>query len=142
MNKSYRQGQILNLIEEKHITTQEQLARELSRVGIRTTQVTLSRDLRELGLVKTATGYQQVEPSASGPDLGIIAGEFLRDIRVAQNLVVLKTSPGNANSLAVALDNAGWPEIVGTIAGDDTMLIIAPDNQTALAVRDRLLQFL
>jgi transcriptional regulator of arginine metabolism len=142
MNKSYRQGQILNLIEEKHITTQEQLARELSRIGIRTTQVTLSRDLRELGLVKTATGYQQVETAASGPDLGIIAGEFLRDIRVAQNQIVLKTSPGNANSLAVALDNAGWPEIVGTIAGDDTMLIIAPDNNTALAVRDRLLQFL
>jgi len=143
MNKSYRQGQILNLIDEKHITTQEQLARELARIGIRTTQVTLSRDLRELGLVKTATGYQQVEPSATtGPDLGIVAGEFLRDIRVAQNLVVLKTSPGNANSLAVALDGAGWAEVAGTIAGDDTMLVVATDNKTALAVRDRLLQFL
>lgn len=141
MNKSYRQGQILKLIDQKHITTQEQLARELARVGIRATQVTLSRDLRELGLVKTATGYHQVEPSA-GPDLGIIAGEFLRDIRVAQNLVVLTTSPGNANSLAVALDGAGWPEIVGTIAGDDTILIVAPDNTTALTVRDKLLQYL
>lgn len=141
MNKSYRQGQILKLIEQKHITTQEQLARELARVGIRATQVTLSRDLRELGLVKTATGYHQVEPS-SGPDLGIIAGEFLRDIRVAQNLIVLTTSPGNANSLAAALDGAGWPEIVGTIAGDDTILVVAPDNTTALTVRDKLLQYL
>ena len=142
MNKSYRQGQILKLIDEKRISTQEQLARELARIGIKTTQVTLSRDLRELGLVKTATGYQQVSPDQKGPDLGIIAGEFLRDIRVAQNLIVLRTSPGNANSLAVALDGAGWPEVVGTIAGDDTILIVAPDDDTALSIRDKLLRFL
>ncbi len=142
MNKSYRQGQILKLIDEKHITTQEQLARELARIGIKATQVTLSRDLRDLGLVKTATGYQKVSPDEKGPDLGILASEFLRDIRVAQNLVILKTSPGNANSLAVALDSAAWPEIVGTIAGDDTILVVAPDDTTSLEIRDKLLRFL
>jgi transcriptional regulator of arginine metabolism len=142
MNKSYRQGQILKLIDQKHVTTQEQLARELARMGIKTTQVTLSRDIRELGLVKTASGYQQVEQDNSGPDLGTIAGEFLRDIRTAQNLLVLSTSPGNANSLAVSLDGAGWPEVVGTIAGDDTVLVVAPDNETALTVRDKLLRYL
>jgi transcriptional regulator of arginine metabolism len=142
MNKSYRQGQILNLIENKHITTQEQLARELARLGIKTTQVTLSRDIRELGLVKTATGYQQVTPAEAGPDLGIVAGEFLRDIRVAQNLVVLRTAPGHAQSLAVSLDAAGWAEVVGTLGGDDTILVVAPDNPTALQIRDRLLEYL
>ncbi len=142
MNKSYRQGQILKLIEQKHISTQEQLARELARIGIKTTQVTLSRDIRELGLVKTATGYQQVTPAETGPDLAVVAGEFLRDIRVAQNLVVLKTSSGHANSLAVALDAANWPEVVGTVAGDDTILVVAPDNDTALVIRDKLLEYL
>ncbi len=142
MNKSYRQGQILNLIEKKSIKTQAQLARELASLGVRTTQVTLSRDIRELGLVKTASGYRQVAPAAAGPDLATLASEFLRDIRVARNLVVLKTSPGNANSLAVALDGAGWPEIVGTIAGDDTILAVAPDDDTAQQLRRRLLGFL
>jgi len=142
VNKSYRQGQILNLIETKSIKTQAQLARELALIGIRTTQVTLSRDIRELGLVKTASGYHQVAPASGGPDLATLAGEFLRDIRVARNLVVLKTSPGNANSLAVALDGAGWAEIVGTIAGDDTILVVAPDDGTAQQLRRRLLDFL
>ena len=57
--------------------------------------------------------------------------EFLQDARVAQNLIVLRTSPGNANALAVALDKASWPEIVGTLAGDDTVLVVAPDGATA-----------
>ncbi len=65
-------------------------------------------------------------------------GEFLQDVRVAQNLIVLRTSPGNANALAVALDQADWPEIVGTIAGDDTMLIVAPDTGTADRLRRKL----
>lgn len=144
MNKSYRQGQILNLIRRQRIQTQEQLARELARLGIQTTQVTLSRDLRELGLVKTSSGYRQVEeaPRARGPDFATVATEFLLDIRVAQNLVVLKTSPGNANTLAAALDREEWPEVVGTIAGDDTVLVVAPDNPTAQAIREKLARFL
>ncbi len=142
MNKTYRQGQILKLIEQTRVMTQEQLARELARAGIRTTQVTLSRDIRELGLVKTPDGYRQVPGQQAGPELAAVAAEFLRDIRVAQNLVVLKTSPGNANTLAVALDGAGWSEVVGTVAGDDTILVVAPDNKTAAAVRERLLRYL
>ena len=63
-------------------------------------------------------------------------------MRVAQNLVVLKTSPGNANSVAVALDKQDWPEVVGTIAGDDTILIVAPDATTAAKLRERLLGYL
>ena len=143
MNKTFRQGQILKLIRTKHILTQEDLARELNQsFGIQTTQVTLSRDIRELGLLKTPEGYRQVTPAAGGPDLATVAGEFLRDARVAQNLIVLRTSPGNANSLAVALDNEELPEVVGTLAGDDTILVVAPDAQTAGKLREKLLHFM
>ncbi len=143
MNKTFRQGQILKLIRTKHILTQEDLAQELNEsFGIRTTQVTLSRDIRELGLLKTPEGYRQVSPSASGPNLATVAGEFLRDARVAQNLMVLRTSPGNANALAVALDNEELPEVVGTLAGDDTILVVTPDAPTAVKLREKLLQFM
>jgi transcriptional regulator of arginine metabolism len=141
MNKSFRQGQILKLIRGRKIHTQDDLARELRDVqGIQATQVTLSRDIRELGLAKTAEGYQEVG-APGGPNVATIAAEFLWDARAAQNLVVLKTSPAHAGTLAVALDQEEWPEIVGTIAGDDTVLVIAPDAETALRVRDRLLGF-
>ena len=142
MNKTFRQGQILKLIRSRRILTQEDLARELSEAfGIKTTQVTLSRDIRELGLVKTPEGYQQLGPAAGGPELATVAGEFLRDARVAQNMIVLRTSPGNANALAAALDKEDWPEVVGTIAGDDTILVVAPDAGTAAKLRDRLLGY-
>src|ERR1700678_1237752 len=140
MNKAFRQGQILKLIRNKRILTQDDLARELKQSqNIDTTQVTLSRDVRELGLLKTPEGYRQVEAAASGPDLAMVLGELVQDVRAAQNLIVLKTSPGNANALAVALDNENWPEIVGTLAGDDTVLIVAPDSDTAGRLRKKLL---
>jgi len=144
MNKAFRQGQILNLIRQKQIRTQQELAGELARLGIRTTQVTLSRDIRELGLVKTAEGYRQVEAPArsKGPLFATVAAEFLLDVRAARNLIVLKTSPGNANTVAAALDREDWPEVVGTIAGDDTVLVVAPDEPTAAALRDKLAGFL
>ena len=142
MNKSYRQGQILKLIERQTISTQDQLAQELEKQEIRTTQVTLSRDIRELGLVKTPMGYRQVAAQPAGPRFGTIAAEFLRDIRMAQNMVVLKTSPGNANALAAALDREEWPEVVGTLAGDDTILVIAPDSQTSETIRQKLMSLL
>jgi transcriptional regulator of arginine metabolism len=142
MNKSYRQGQILKLIRTRPIHTQDELAAELKKeLGIHATQVTLSRDMRELALVKTTEGYRQVAAPA-GPDFATIAAGFLFDVRVAQNLIVLKTSPGHANSIAVSLDQEEWPEIVGTIAGDDTILVVTPDEATAKSVRDRFMQYL
>jgi transcriptional regulator of arginine metabolism len=142
MSKSYRHGQILKLIRSRPIHTQEELAHELRKAGLVTTQVTLSRDLRELKLAKTGDGYQELASEEPGPQLRLLAAEFLQDIRTAQNLVVLKTAPGHANSVAVALDGEEWPEIVGTIAGDDTILVIAPDNKTAGVVEKKLKQFL
>jgi transcriptional regulator of arginine metabolism len=142
MNKGYRQAQILRLIRAREIHTQDELARELKRLGIAATQVTLSRDLRELGLAKSAQGYRQIAASAPGPDLATLVEEFVQDVRAAQSLVVVKTSPGHANSVAVSLDAEGWPEAVGTVAGDDTILIVTPNARTARAVRRKLLALL
>ncbi len=139
MNKAFRQGQILNLISTREIHTQEDLARALSERGIPATQVTLSRDIKELRLAKTPDGYRQIQPQATGPTLETLAAEFLLDARQVQNLLVLKTAPGHANSLAAALDRENWPEIVGTIAGDDTILVVAPDAATAENVRERII---
>jgi transcriptional regulator of arginine metabolism len=142
MNKSFRQGQILKILRDKEIYTQDELGRELSHLGIQTTQVTLSRDMRELGLVKTAEGYRQLQTETAGPELSTVANEFLLDIRVAQNLVVLRTSPGNANSLAIALDREELEEVVGTIAGDDTVLVITTDTKSAATLRQRMLDLI
>ena len=142
ISKSYRQGQILKLIRSKPIRTQEELAQELRAIGVTTTQVTLSRDIRDLRLVKTREGYQELAPEETGPQFAMLAAEFLQDVKIAQNLVVLKTAPGHANSVAVALDAEDWAEVVGTIAGDDTVLVIAPDNATADVVRGKMMALL
>ena len=142
MSKSYRHGQILKLIRSERIHTQEELAHSLKKLGILTTQVTLSRDIRELRLVKTHEGYVEMNVEGIGRQFQTLAAEFLSDVRTSQNLIVLKTSPGHANSVAVALDNETWPEIVGTIAGDDTILVIAPDRRTAVRIGKKLLTLL
>jgi transcriptional regulator of arginine metabolism len=141
MNKTYRQGQILRLIKTKKIHTQDQLAQELGAAGISATQVTLSRDVRELGLVKTPEGYRQVESSGSGRSIAAMAAEFLWDAVAAQNLVVLKTAPGHASSVAISLDQEDWPEVVGTLAGDDTILVVCPDDATAALLQKKLMAF-
>ena len=142
MNKSFRQGQILKVIRSKEIYTQDELARELQALGVAATQVTLSRDIRELGLAKTGNGYRPMPVESSGPTLEYVVNEFLQDIRVAQNQLVLKTSPGNANALAVVLDREELEEVVGTLAGDDTVLVIAHDNDSAEKLRRRLLSLI
>jgi transcriptional regulator of arginine metabolism len=142
VSKSYRHGQILNLIRSRQVHTQEELAQELEKVGVAATQVTLSRDIRELRLVKTPEGYQEITGDESKPQFAMLASEFLRDVRRAQNLIVLRTAPGHANSVAVALDNEDWPEVVGTIAGDDTIMVIAPDNHTAERICRKFLKIL
>jgi transcriptional regulator of arginine metabolism len=141
--KERRQDIILRLIGGERIHTQEQLAGRLREMGIEATQVTLSRDIRELQLLKGAQGYQQVEslrpmPPADDVLQAAVTGHLL-EVRTAQNLVVLKTSPGHAQAIAVALDREPWPELVGTIAGDDTILVVTPDTSAGVALRDRLL---
>ena len=139
MTKSFRQGQILKLIRGRSIATQEELARALKQVGVDATQVTLSRDIRELGLVKTSAGYRDLHRETPNPQFAMLAGEFLQDVKQAQNQVILRTAPGHANSVAVALDSEEWPEVVGTIAGDDTILVICADAETARSTKSKLL---
>ena len=142
MNKAYRHGQILKLVRSRHLRTQEELAAALRHQGISATQVTLSRDIHELGLVKTPDGYSQTPgPSPPvAPAFDTVAREFLLDVRLAQNLLMLRTPPGHANALASALDHADWPEVAGTIAGDDTVLVVAPDAKTARSLRAKFLE--
>lgn len=125
MNKIERHKQILKLIREEEIYTQEALAQLLGKRGIEATQVTLSRDIRELGLVKTAQGYAELGGATT--KFESLAREFMVSAQSAQNLVVLKTTPGHAMSLAIALDNEDWPNVVGTLAGDDTIFVAMPD---------------
>ena len=141
MSKPLRQRRILERVGEEPIANQEQLRRRLAQLGIRVTQATLSRDLKELGLVKTPHGYAlpTAEPAAlPPPPLSHLLQEFVREIRQAMNLLVLKTGPGSAQSVAAALDSQQWSEVVGTVAGDDTILIITPTRKACQEVGARL----
>lgn len=143
MNKSYRLGQILKILRTQRVRTQADLAEALRKLDVEATQVTLSRDIRELGLVKTPQGYVlPVSVNPPGPDLETVVQEFLQDVRAAQHTLILKTSAGSASPLAEALDKADWPEIIGTIAGDNTILVITRDARTAAALRKKLLDLL
>lgn len=142
--KRLRQAAILDLIAREAITSQEQLRRRLRARGFEATQATLSRDLKELGLVKRASDGAYQAPGideARRPDpVGAARRavvEYLRDLERVEQLLVLKTGAGEAQALARALDQAGLPELVGTIAGDDTILVIARDVRRAQALERR-----
>ena len=142
MENVYRRSQIVDLLRNEEVETQDDLRRMLARRGIRVTQATVSRDIEELGLVKTRTGYrlpETAEPLAPPqPSLAVVLKEFLTEVRQAANLVVLKTRPGNAHSVAVALDANPWEEVVGTVAGDDTIFVATSSSRQAEVVRKKI----
>jgi transcriptional regulator of arginine metabolism len=141
-HKTFRHGQILRLISGDRIASQEDLRRRLAQQRMRVTQATLSRDLQELRLIKTVEGYKQSAPAqAEAPGAAQLTralGEFLLDIRPAENLLVLKTPPSGAQPLAAAVDGAKFTEIAGTIAGDDTVLIITPNRKTRETLQKKI----
>jgi transcriptional regulator of arginine metabolism len=141
-HKTFRHGQILRLVTDQRIASQEDLRRRLAAQKLRVTQATLSRDLQELRLIKTQEGYKQAsalpEESVTLPPLARALGEFLLDIRPAVNLLVLKTPPSGAQPLAAAVDGAKFEEIAGTIAGDDTVLIITPSKKTRQSLQKKI----
>ncbi len=143
MDKLYRQTQIQNLLRSERIATQSKLCSQLARRGVRVTQATVSRDLEELGVVKSREGYrlpETREPAAPPqPPLAVVLKEFLREVRQAANLVVLKTHPGNAHTVAVALDAEQWPGVIGTVAGDDTIFIATSRAHEAARIRIKIL---
>ena len=141
MSKLTRHTVIRELLSGPPIASQDELRRLLYKRGYRVTQATLSRDIHELGLVKTGDGYSLPQNGDSDPWLPSVERlirEFVYDVRSAQNLVVVKTSAGSAQPVAAALDAEEWPEVVGTVGGDDTILIISPDLRNAEKVVARV----
>jgi transcriptional regulator of arginine metabolism len=147
--KSDRQAAILEIVDREGITSQEQLRERLRDLrGIEATQATLSRDIRDLGLIKRAAdgAYRRAGAEAAvttDPELECrtAVDDYLRRYDVVDQLVVLKTDAGQAQPLAVAIDRAGLAEIVGTIAGDDTILVICRSAPDAAGLSKRLAEW-
>jgi transcriptional regulator of arginine metabolism len=147
--KSHRQAAILEIIEREAVTSQEQLRERLRSRGVEATQATISRDVHDLGLIKRPVdgAYRRGVPSvALAPDpadgLRTAVDDYLRRHEVVEQLIVLRTDAGQAQPLAVAIDRAGVAEIVGTIAGDDTILVICRSAADAANLSTRLAQWL
>ena len=145
VRKQQRQQTLLRLAGEKKLATQQDVVRALRSAGIAATQATVSRDIVELGLVKVARdGAHVYAPPLAMPASGGIerlrrfCEEYPVHGSVAGNLVVLRTPPGTANALAIALDTSGFTDVVGTIAGDDTVFIAARDPARARGINKRL----
>jgi transcriptional regulator of arginine metabolism len=142
MSKAARHKAILDLLDEGPVESQDSLQHRLERRGFDVGQATLSRDIHELKLVKGPEGYCRAGENygAEGilPSVMHLARQFVMEIRLAQNLLVVKTTVGSAQPVAAALDASHWPEVVGTIAGDDTVLVVAADNRKAQALIRRI----
>ncbi len=146
MDKLYRRTLILDLLRREPVATQAELCEKLARRGVRVTQATVSRDIVELGVIRGPEGYRLPNstptPEPPQPSLPLILKEFLRDVRQASNLVIIKTHPGNAHSVAVSLDAEQWPGVVGTVAGDDTIFIAATGAREAGRIRKKIRELL
>jgi transcriptional regulator of arginine metabolism len=141
MSKLSRHAAIRDLVQNEEIYSQDKMRRKLYRQGHRVTQATLSRDINELRLVKTPEGYklpQEDTEDAFLPSVERLIREFVYEAVTAQNLVVVKTSAGSAQPVSAAIDAEEWDEVVGTIGGDDTILVIAPDAKQAEKVAARI----
>lgn len=137
LSKTQRQHRIIQLIEQGAITSQQQLVDRLSATGVEATQATVSRDLEEIGAVKVrAAGGESVyavpelpkDRVAPEEHLRRVLGDWVVEVAPSANLVVVRTPPGSAHVVASALDRAALAGIVGTVAGDDTILVVADEN--------------
>jgi len=142
--KTMRHAMILEIIESKDIETQEELAEELKNHGVHVTQATVSRDIKELRLLKVLAengGYKYA--TAERAEKGMserfirIFSESVLSIVGAKNLIVIKTLPASANAAAEAIDSLKWPEIIGCIAGDNTILVVAQSDEVVETVIGR-----
>jgi transcriptional regulator of arginine metabolism len=148
--KSLRHNAIRELVANSQVANQDDLRRKLRRHGFRVTQATLSRDIHELGLSKGPAGYSLANGKAASqededdapPTLAEMIEGFGLRARQAMNQVVVRTVIGGAQPLGAALDREGWSEVVGTLAGDDTVLVICPDVRRAGEVELRLRKML
>jgi len=145
--KQLRQRAIRDLVEQRAIRTQQELAGALRERGFRTTQATISRDVAELGLIKAGHGGAQayalpprlIEAETSGEDrLRKLLKDLPVEFRESGLMLVVRTLPGSAHAIAAALDRARWPEVAGSIAGDDTVFVAFGDLGSLQRVRRRL----
>jgi transcriptional regulator of arginine metabolism len=145
--KQLRQRAIRDLVDQRTIRTQQELAAALRERGFRTTQATISRDVAELGLVKALRDGTQayalpprlVEAEVSGEDrLRRLLRDLPAELREAGLLLVVRTLPGSAHAIAAAVDRARWPEVAGSVAGDDTVFIAVADRPALRRLRRRL----
>jgi transcriptional regulator of arginine metabolism len=142
--KAWRQGQILELIDHEPVVSQEMLREKLRARGIEATQATISRDLKEIGLVKRAGDGAYVRPGAERPapagalQLRRAVSGLLRGFERVDSLIVLRTDRGQAQGLAEWIDRAQMAEVAGTVAGDDTILVVCRGNEAASAVEQRM----
>ncbi len=144
--KQQRHAAIQDLLAKASISNQDELRRRLAERGFHVTQATLSRDIHELRLSKGPNGY--VMPSAAEdeeedlPGIRDMLRSFGMEVRQALNLLVLVTTTGSAQPVAAGIDYEDWPEVVGTIAGDDTVLIICADEQRSSALKARIEEYI
>ena len=139
--KSKRQAKIMEIISNRNVETQEQLLQELQSAGFRSTQATISRDIKELRIVKELTSFGTYRYTASTGDtpgtfsskLNTIFRECITGFDYAQNIIVVRTMPGLASAAASAIDAMNMSVVVGTLAGDDTVMIVMRDNNAAAA---------
>lgn len=143
--KTVRQVAILDIIEKQEIETQEELASALNARGIRVTQATVSRDIKELRLLKVLTPSGKYKYAAGDQADNNLTDRFIRmlaesllSVSSANNLIVVKTLSGSANVAAEALDSMHWPEVLGTLAGDNTVLLIIRSNEETITVTSRI----
>lgn|SRR5579863_5812659 len=144
MSKLSRHAAIRDLLTDAEVGSQDELRRMLFRRGHQVTQATLSRDIHELGLVKTSEGYklpQGEDAELHLPSVERLIETFVYDVKTAQNQVVIKTSAGSAQPVSAAIDAEEWEEVVGTIGGDDTILAITPDRIAAEKLAQRLRKY-
>ena len=132
--KNRRQRRILEIVSNETIGTQKELAERLQQEGFETTQATISRDIKELNIGGDRYKYVIAqETPVTDAKLRMVLREFIISYDFSENLLILNTAPGNANTVASAIDRARWPQVIGTLAGDDTvMLVIKPKE----AVKD------
>lgn len=147
--KQLRQRAIRDLLGQRPLRTQQELAAALRERGFRTTQATISRDVADLGLIKVAhdgvVAYaippRLVEAETTGEErLRKLLPDLPFELHEAGLLLVLRTLPGSAHAIAAALDRARWPEVAGSIAGDDTLFVACPDRGSLQRVKRRLLR--
>ena len=146
MSRTRRLTLITRLLEERRFSSQEELATALQRSGVAVTQATLSRDLRSLGVAKRSgadgsSWYELPTPATEALDRGrqmLDLKIFVNETRVAQNLAIVKTPPGHASAVARAIDLTGFAALMGTVAGDDTVLCILEDQVSAKRFKKHL----